>query len=29
NAAYLMGSNSIDGRGVRGNTFRMQLEYEF
>lgn len=29
NAAYLMGKNSIDGEGVRGNTFRMQLEYEF
>ena len=29
NAAYLMGKNAIDGQGVRGNTFRMQLEYEF
>ena len=29
NAAYLVGKNSINGEGVRGNTLRMQLEYEF
>ncbi len=29
NAAYLIGKNSINGEGVRGNTLRMQLEYEF
>jgi len=29
NAAYLVGKNSINGEGVRCNTLRMQLEYEF
>ena len=29
NAAYLMGKNAIDGQGIRGNTFRTQIEYEF
>jgi hypothetical protein len=29
NAAYLVGKNSINGEGIRGDTFRMQLEYEF
>jgi len=29
NAAYLMGKTRIDDEAYRGNTFRMQLEYEF
>ena len=29
NAAYLMGKTRIDGDSYVGNTFRMQLEYEF
>ena len=29
NAAYLMGRNRIDDVAVRGNTFRVQVEYEF
>ncbi len=29
NAAYLMGRNRIDDTAVRGNTFRVQAEYEF
>jgi hypothetical protein len=29
NAAYMVGKNSINGEGVRGNTLRMQLEHEF
>lgn len=29
NAAYLIGKNSINGEGIRGNTLRLQLEYEF
>jgi len=29
NAAYLIGKNAVNGQGIRGNTFRLQIEYEF